>query len=94
MWATKLQFLFNKKYSKIKREKPKFKVGDHVRIFVDKGKFPRSYHQDFSDEVFLVNKVFTNLPKPRYELRDAQGEIILGNALQNELSLYLPPSSL
>ena len=86
----KISLLFKNKYDKIKTVSPLFSVGDIVKIFVDKGKFPRSYKQDFTDENFVVNKVFTNLPKPRYELRDFNNEIILGNFGQAELSLFRP----
>ena len=93
----KLEKLFDIKYSKIKKKEAKFKIGDHVRLFVDKGKFGRSYQQDFTDEVFIINKVFTNLPRARYQLVDLNGEIILGNAIDEELTKFtptpLPPSN-
>ena len=89
----KLARLFNIKYSKIKNKTPKFKVGDLVRLFVDKGKFGRSYQQDFTNELFVIDKVFTNLPKPRYQLKDLKGEIILGNAIDEELRRYTPPTT-
>lgn len=86
----KLKTLFNIKYSKIKTKKPNFKIGEVVRLFADKGRFPRSYHQDFTDELFIIDKVFTNLPRARYQLKDLEGNIILGNALDEELTKYIP----
>ena len=57
---------------------------------MDKGKFGRSYQQDFTDEVFIINKVFTNLPRARYQLVDLNGQIILGNAIDEELTKFTP----
>ena len=89
----KISKLFKKKYKSIKWKSPKFKEGDIVKIYRQKGTWPRSYHQDYTDENFIVNKVLVNLPKPRYELKDFNGEVILGNFQEGELSKYDPPSS-
>ena len=45
---------FNKENNK---EGPKFKVGDHVRISKYKNIFPKGYVPNWSEEVFLINKV-------------------------------------
>ena len=87
-----LKKTYDAKYSKIKRKPAKFKVGNYVRLFVNKGKFGRSYQQDFTNEVFIVDKVFTNMPRARYQLKDLAGIEILGNALDEELVLYIPPA--
>ena len=90
----KLKKLFDKKYSKVKWIKPIFNVGDQVRLFKDKGRFGRSYDTDYTTEIFIINKVFTNMPIPRYQLKDKKENIIMGNAQQNEIILaYIPPSS-
>ena len=36
---------------------PKFKVGDHVRISIYKNIFANGYTQNWSEEVFAVNKI-------------------------------------
>ena len=87
-----LKITYDAKYRKIKRKPPKFKVGNYVRLFVNKGKFGRSYQQDFTNEVFIVDKVFTNMPRARYQLKDLAGREILGNAIDEELVLYIPPA--
>ena len=87
-----LKKTYDAKYSKIKRKPAKFKVGNYVRLFVNKGKFGRSYQQDFTNEVFIVDKVFTNMPRARYQLKDLAGIEILGNAIDEELVLYIPPA--
>ena len=80
-----LEKIHNKKYSKVKRQKPKYQIGDPVRIAVIRGKFKRGYHKNFSDEVFIVDKVKINLPIPRYSLKDLRGEDIIGNFFPNEI---------
>ena len=87
----KLALAFTAKHNKIKRERPKFRVGDYVRIWNYKGKFGRGYQADFSNELFVINKVLTNLRIPRYELTDLTGQVILGNFKNNELRLFIPP---
>merc|ERR1712082_216369 len=40
-----------------KKRKPKFAVGDTVRIFKERGTFHRGYMEDFTTEIFTINKV-------------------------------------
>ena len=42
--------------------KPKFKVGDHVRISKYKNIFAEWYTQNWSEEVFLVSKIMDTVP--------------------------------
>ena len=86
----RLKSLFEAKHAKVQRKKPKLQVGDQVRVWRDKGRFGRSYFNDFSDELFTVNRVLTNMKHPRYELRDGLGNIIIGNWLEEELSKFVP----
>ena len=37
--------------------KPKFKVGDHVKISECKNIFAKGYTQNWSEEVFVVSKI-------------------------------------
>ena len=43
--------------------KPKFKVGDHVRISKYKNIFAKGYAQNWSDEVFVVSKIKDTAPR-------------------------------
>ena len=63
-------------YATYKVKRPKFKVGDTVRISKLKNKFKRGYHATFSDEVFRIHKVLTNLPTPRYILTEWDGTLV------------------
>ena len=42
--------------------KPKFKVGDHVRISKYKNIFAKGYTQNWSEEVFIVSKIKDTVP--------------------------------
>ena len=76
----KLLTIYKEKYDKIdrKRKKPKYECGQTVRVFKDKGKFKRGYLADFTKEHFMIKKVLTNLPVPRYTLSGLDDEIIKG----------------
>ena len=83
------------KYRKaeMKTQKPKFSVGDSVRIFQERGTFHRGYMQDFTTETFIITKVLTNLPVPRYQLKEFNGSEVIGSFFQDELVKYDPPES-
>ena len=59
IWSTYL-----KRYIKagLKMKRPKFSVGDTVRLFEEQGNFHRGYLEDFTREYFTIVKVLTNLP--------------------------------
>ena len=65
-------------------KKPKFKIGDHVRISKYKNIFAQGYTPNWSEEVFVVNKVKNALPWT-YEINDLNGEKILGSFYEKEL---------
>ena len=53
--------------------KPKFKVGDHVRISKYKNIFAKGYTQNWSEEVFVVSKIKNTVPWT-YVVSDLNGE--------------------
>ncbi len=63
---------------------PKLKIGDFVRIAKPDLPFRKGYKQNFTDEVFTVEKVNTLNP-PTYTLIDANDEKILGKFYEPEL---------
>lgn len=70
------------------KKNPKFKKGDHVRIKEIRSKFARGYHPYFSEEIFKIQKVLTNLPQVRYILTDfSGGEEIKGSFYESEITL-------
>ena len=83
---------FKNKHDNVKQQKIKFKIGDTVRIWLNKGRFARLYHASFSSDTFKISRILTNLPKPRYVLLDYKNEEkpeeLLGSFSQDELVLY------
>ena len=67
-------------------QKPKFYVGDYVRIAKTDLPFRKGYKQIFTDEVFEIVAIPTVNP-PTYSLIDAEKEEISGKFYEKELSL-------
>ena len=71
------------------RKKPKYKVGDLVRIYITskEGVFRKGYKPTFTDELFKIIQVDTRLPEPRYFLTDTGDNTIIGSFQAHELSI-------
>ena len=65
-------------------KKPKFKLGQHVRIWRKIDLFHRGYRIQFTEEVFQIAAV-ESLNPPIYSLRDCNNQMIQGNFYENEL---------
>ena len=63
---------------------PKFKVDDYVRISKYKNIFAKGYMPNWSEEVFVVNKIKNTVPWT-YVINDLHGEEITGTFYENEL---------
>ena len=46
--------------------------------------------EDFTREFFIITKVLTNLPFPRYIIREYEGEEIIGPFFEDEIVKYIP----
>ena len=74
----------------------RFKVDDRVRISKFKNIFAKGYTPNWSKEIFIVNKVNDTVPYT-YNLKDLNGEEIIGSFLENykrvyyKMSTYYPP---
>ena len=66
------------------RKKPKFKVGQRVRIFKWKSKFEKGFTAKWTREVFIIKKINSTVPVT-YELQDEEDEDIVGRFYENEL---------
>ena len=64
--------------------KPKFKVGDQVRISKEKNIFAKGYTQNWSEEVFVVSKIKNTVPWS-YVISDLNGEPNAGSFYEKEL---------
>ena len=63
---------------------PKFKVGDFVRISKYKNIFAKGSMPNWSEEVFVVDKIKNTVPWT-YVINDLNGEEITGTFYENEL---------
>ena len=57
------------------KKDPKFKVGDHVRISKYKNIFAKGYAPNWSEEVFVINKINNTVPWA-YAISEMNGEEI------------------
>ena len=79
--------VFNKLYGEmLVKRKPRFKVGDHVRIDKDKLKFEKGYEYRFQEEIYEIYDVIPH-NVPVYLVKDALGRKVEGKFYENELSL-------
>ena len=87
----KLRQQYLKRYikSNLNKKKPKFKVGDTVRIWGERGQFHRGYMEDFTREFFIISRVLRNLPFPRYIISEYNGEEVVGAFFEDELVKYV-----
>ena len=72
---------YNKDFNK---KDPKFKVGDYVRISKYKNIFAKGYTPNWSEEVFVINKIKNTVPWT-YAISDLNGEKITGSFYEKEL---------
>jgi len=79
--------LISQKEIKIPRTKPKFKIGDKVRIALQRNTFTRGYQQQASNEIFTIHDINLKTRHPLYYLQAANGENIQGGFYDFELAL-------
>ena len=73
----------------LKKRKPQYKVGDVVRIRLMPSKFRRGYQNQFTDELFYIAKVNTDMPIVTYNLRGLEdNDDIIGRFYSSELSAF------
>ena len=67
-------------------EKPRFKIGDKVRISKYKRKvFDKEYTENFSEELFVIDEILMTKPLITYKIVDLMGEEIKGSFYKQEL---------
>lgn len=67
--------------------KPRYKVGDKVRMSIYKTTFRRGYQATFTEEVFVISEVLETDPIT-YRVKDLKNEEIKGTFYENELVKY------
>ena len=75
-----------KKDNEPDKKEIKFKVGDHVRIAKYKGVFDKGYTRNWTNEIFVVEKIFMN-NEITYSIKDLKGESIEGKFYEKELQI-------
>lgn len=65
-------------------KKPKFKIGEHVRISKSKQTFDRSYSKMQNFEVFEIHSINSNLPIPMYILKSLYHDDVLGGGFYED----------
>ena len=73
--------LYNFKYT---NKKPKFTIGDRVRVSLLKNTFEKSYTSNYSQEIFIIDDIKTSNVH-YYFLKDLNGEKIDGMFYEQEL---------
>ena len=68
-------------------KKPRFSVGEYVRISKKDIQFRKGYKPQFTDEIFKIVKITTNNP-PTYTIQDKDKEVILGKFYEQEMIKY------
>ena len=78
--------VYNNLYGNIKPNKckPKFKVGDRVRIYSYKNIFDKGYKANWTREIFVITEVKNTNPIT-YKIKDLNDEEILGSFYTQEL---------
>ena len=66
------------------KKDPKFKIGDHVRISKHKNIFAKGCPPNWSEEVFVINKINITVPWT-YAISDLNGVEITGGFYEKEL---------
>lgn len=66
------------------KEKPKFKIGDFVRISRIKGTFEKGYLPNWSREIFQIYQILDTIPVT-YKIKEFDGEPIEGSFYTEEL---------
>ncbi|XP_051155164.1 uncharacterized protein LOC127277817 [Leptopilina boulardi] len=73
-----------RKLRRIPLRRPKFKVGDRVRVSKNKSIFEKGYTPNWSTEIFTVNQLKRTKPVT-YKLTDYQNQSIEGGFYEEEL---------
>ena len=70
------------------KHKPKFKVGDRVRIFKWKNRFEKGFKGYWTSEIFEIDEILNTSPIT-YKIKDLDDEEIKGRFYTNELQKTL-----
>lgn len=86
-----LKNLYSKDLWEKVREKPKFMVGDTVRMAGGFSPFIKNYKGRWTEELFEIGQIKNASPRPVYKLKALDGEPILGIFYENEIQKVSKP---
>lgn len=72
---------------KLRNKKPKYSVGDLVRISKTKATFSKGYTANWSTEIFKIIRVLNHRKPIVYEIEDLNGEVVDGLFYEQELTV-------
>ena len=78
--------LYSEKVQRVLHKKPKFKVGDKVRLAVQKDKFEKAYIINWSDKIYTIKEIKNTNPVT-YIVEDDKGKTHKGAFYEQELQM-------
>lgn len=69
----------------VPKQKPRFTVGDYVRLAWKKKTFQRGYTPNWTSEIFVVSEIDTREIPPMYRVADMDGNVLEGKFYDAEL---------
>jgi transposase InsO family protein len=68
----------------------KFKIGDYVRLIIDKKVYEKGATINWSEEIYIIDQLIPSVP-PVYKIRDLKGTLFDWNYYANELQAVKYP---
>ena len=75
-----------------KQSLPKLKIGDKVRISIEKTPFQKRYDQIWTEEIFIITCIIASNPAV-YKLKDQADEALKGTFCPEELQMVAEPDA-
>lgn len=79
--------VYNNLYTEKNKNKPKYEIGDRVRISKYKKEFKKGYLPTFTEEIFIISDVLKTDPIT-YRIKDLNNEDVKGTFYEKELVKY------
>ncbi len=85
--------MYEKDGASLRRPRPKLDVGDNVRLANAARSFERGYEQRWTEEIFVVSRVWSSGNPPLYSVTDQSGESLAGRFYESELQKVRMPDA-
>ena len=77
--------MYEKDGTSLRRPHPKLDAGDNVKIMQAARSFERGYEQRWTEEIFVVSRVWKDGTSPLYSVTDQAGETVAGQFYAKKL---------